>query len=314
MDTSRPVVKQLDHVVALVDEPRRLFDLLTGTLGLPVAWPLASYPAFQSGGVALGNLYLEVMQCGPRRSADGRGRFCAVAFESPGIDEAARELSRRRLPHTPVVSYVEQGADGGKTKIRANAVLGRMLGKDFLLDLTVALSRLPGATRLSDAGSGSALDRWQIAKLFERNVVFLCEFYYENFGVRPFWDEFRDHGEKRAADRERLRERGGGALGVESVKEVVAGVRDFDAARELWRRLYAPAAERAEGVWEIEDGPALRLVRAGTDSVQRLVLKVTSPARAETSLRESGMLGAVTDIDIQIAPGSLEGLDVRLVG
>jgi hypothetical protein len=287
--------------------------VLTETLRLPVAWPLASYPSFQSGGVALGNLYLEIMQCGPRRTADGRGRFCAIAFESPGIEEATRELSRRRIPHTPAAPYAERGADGARTKIWANAVLGRMLGKDFLLDAAVALSRLPGAARLSDAGSGSARDRWQISKLFGRNVVFLCEYYYDNFGVRPFWSEFRSHDEKRAHDLAELRRRGGGAIGLESVKEVVAGVREFDAARELWRRLYAPAAETAEGVWEIDDGPALRLTRAGGDSVRRLVLKVSSLRRAETSLRESGMLGAVTDNEIQIAPEGLEGLDLRLV-
>ena len=281
MNTVRPVFKQLDHVVTRVDDPRALFSLLTETLGLPVAWPLKSYPSFQSGGVALGNLYLEIMQCGARRKADGRGRFCAIAFESPRIEEAVRELSRRRIPHTPVAPYVEQGADGERTKIWANAVLGRMLGKDFLLDTTVALSRLPGATLLSDAGSGGALDRWQISKLFERSLVFLCEFYYENFGDRPFWSEFKEHDEKRAHDLAELHARSGGALGMESVSEVVVGVRDFDAARELWRRLYAPAEETAEGVWEVDDGPAVHLVPAGTNSIQELVLKVSSLGRAD---------------------------------
>ena len=313
MDVSRPVVKQLDHFVALVDDVGGLFGLLTETLGLPVAWPLESYPAFESGGVALGNLYLELMSCGPRREAAGRGRFCAIAFEAAPIEEAARELSRRGLPHTPVAPYVERDEDGGKTVFRSNVVLGRMIGRDFLLDAAIMLSRLPGATRLSDAGSGSALDRWQISKLFERNIVFLVEFFYENIKDRPFWSEFRRHEEKRAADAVRLREAGGGRLGVERVEEIVAGVRDFAAARELWRRLYAPAAERGEGVWEIEDGPALRLVEAGADSIQSLVLKVSSLESAETFLRESGMLGAVSEGQITLDPSRLEGLDVRLV-
>ncbi|MET0622418.1 MAG: hypothetical protein ABW250_05510 [Pyrinomonadaceae bacterium] len=312
MDTSRPAVKQLDHIIALVEDPRRTFVALTETLGLPVAWPLESYPAFESGGVALGNLYLEVMRCGPPR-AGRAGRFCALAFESPDIEEAARELSRRGLPHTPVAPYYERGPGGERIKMRSNTVLGRMVGKDFLLDTTVLLSRLPGATLLSDAGSGSRLDRWQISKLFERNVVFLVEFYYENFGGRPFWSGFKDHGEKRAADAARLGEAGGGAIGLERVREVVAGVRDFAGVRELWRSLYAPADEVAEGVWEVGDGPALRLVGAENDSIQSLVLEVSSLGRAETSLRESGMLGTVTDNEITIDPSKLEGLDVRLV-
>src|SRR5918911_1247707 len=115
MNATRPVVKQLDHVIARVDEPHALFSLLTETLSLPVAWPLKSYPSFQSGGVALGNLYLEILQCGPRRksSADAKpsGRLCAVAFEATPIEEAVAELSRRRLPHTPVAPYLERGAD-----------------------------------------------------------------------------------------------------------------------------------------------------------------------------------------------------------
>ena len=220
MTTQRPVFKQLDHLIARVDDPAALFSLLTETLGLPVAWPLRSYPSFQSGGVALGNLYLEIIQCGRRREPAGRGRLCAIAFESPAIEEATRELSRRRIPHTPVAPYVERGRDGAKSKLWSNVVLGRALGPDFLLDTTILLSRLPGAASLSDAGAGGALNRWQLDMVMARNIVFFVEFYYENFGVRPFWSEFRSHDAKRAADLARLRDCGGGALGLESVKEI----------------------------------------------------------------------------------------------
>jgi hypothetical protein len=313
MTTSRPVFKQLDHAIARVDDPAALFTLLTETVRLPVAWPLASYPAFQSGGVALGNLYLEIMQCGARRGASGRGRLCAVAFEAPEIEEAARELARRRIPHTPVAPYVERDGGGARTLLWSNVVLGKLLGPDLLLDTTILMSRIPGAASLSDAGAGGALNRWQLDLIMRRNIVFLVEFYYENFGVRPFWDAFRDHDEKRASDLARLRASGGGALGLESVKEIVAGVRDFEAARGLWRRLYAPAGETAEGVFEADGGPAVRLVESDRDSIQTLVLKVSSTGRAETFLRESGMLGAVGEDHITIDPSQLEGLDVRLV-
>jgi hypothetical protein len=312
MDKLASVFKQLDHVIARVEEPRALFETLTGTLGLPVAWPLVSFPAFQSGGVALGNVYLEIMQCGPRRKSRP-GRFCALAYEAPPIDEAVQELSRRGIPHTPAAPYREPGADGERTVIWSNAVLGQMLGKDFLLDLTVALSHLPGAARMSDAGSGSALDRWQISQLFERSLVFFVEYFYGNFNDRPFWSEFKDHDDKRAGDLARLRASGGGTVGLESVGEVVAGVKDLDAARVLWNRLYGSAGETAEGVWQTGDDPAVRLVRAERDSIQALVLKVSSLARAETFLRESGMLGSVASNHIKIDPSKLEGLDVRLV-
>jgi hypothetical protein len=311
MSDSRPVFKQLDHFIARVEGPRRLFETLTGTLGLPVAWPLASYPAFESGGVALGNLYLELLRCGPRRESRA-GRFCAIAYEATPIAEAVRELERRGIPHTPPAPYCERGADGKRTPIWSNAVLGRMLGKDFLLDLTVSLSKLPGAARMSDVGSGSALDRFQLDKLFDRSLVFFVEYFYENINDRPLWSEYKDHDDKRAGDLARLRDAGGGAVGVEAVKEIVCGVRDFDAARALWNKFYAPAAEVTEGVWQTGDDPAVRLLRAERNSIRTLVLKVSSLKRAETFLRESGMLGSVAIDHIKIDPSKLEGLDVRL--
>ncbi|HVF43885.1 MAG TPA: hypothetical protein VM936_12770 [Pyrinomonadaceae bacterium] len=313
MSAARPVVKQLDHVVARVDDPRRLFSLFTETLGLPAAWPLASYPSFESGGVALGNLYLELMQCGPRREASNRGRLCAVAFESPGIEQVVEELSRRGVPHTPVAPYAERGEGGARTKIWSNVVLGRLVGRDLLLDATIMMSHLPGATKMSDAGAGGRFNRLQLDALMRRNLVFLVEYHYENFGDRPFWSEFGDHDNKRAQDLARLRANVGGALGLERVGEVVVGVRDFDSARELWSKLYAPASEVSEGVWEIDDGPALRLVESDSNSIQSLALRVSSLERAETHLRESGMIGTVTDDEITIAPERIEGLRVRLV-
>lgn len=317
MTASQPIIKQLDHLIVRVDDPHHLFSLLTESFRLPVAWPLNSYPNFQSGGVALGNLYLEIMQCGPRqRAASGAtpaGRLRAIAFESPAIEGADAELSRRGLPHTPAVPYVEPRDGGGKIKLWSNVVLGKMLGGDFLFDTMVFLSRLPGATSLSNAGAGGAFERWQFDKLFERNFVFLVEFAYENFHDRPHWSEFKSHDEKRAHDLTELRARGGGALGLQSVEEIVAGVKDLAATRELWRRLLAPVEETAGGVWKIADGPAVRLVSSETDSIQALVLRVSSLERAETFLRESDMLGPAAENGITIAPSKIEGLDVRLV-
>jgi hypothetical protein len=312
-DASRPVVKQLDHVIARVDDAQGLFSLLTETLGLPAAWPLASYPAFQSGGVALGNLYLEIMRCGPRREPSGEGRLCAVAFESPEIGRTVEELSRRGVPHTPAAPYVERGEGGARAHLWSNVVLGGLLGRDLLLDATILMSRVPGAARLSDAGAGGWFNRMQLDSLMRRNLVFLVEYYYENFGERPFWSEFGDHDNKRAQDLARLRAAGGGALGLERVREVVAGVRDFRRAREMWAKLYAPAREVSEGLWEIDDGPALRLVASDTNSIQSLALQVSSLERAETHLRERGMIGTVTDEEITINPAKIEGLLVRLV-
>jgi len=63
----------------------------------------------------------------------------------------------------------------------------------------------------------------------------------------------------------------------------------------------------------IDDGPAVRLVKSDANAIQTLTLKVASLERAETFLREKGMLGAVAENQITIDPSKLEGLDVRLV-
>ncbi|HEV7860233.1 MAG TPA: hypothetical protein VGO91_16570 [Pyrinomonadaceae bacterium] len=100
---------------------------------------------------------------------------------------------------------------------------------------------------------------------------------------------------------------------MEFVKEIVAGVTNFAEARELWNKLCAPLAEASPAVWEVADGPAVRLVQASHNVIQALVLKVASLSRAETFLREKGMLGMVTEEQVSIAPAAIYGLDIRLV-
>lgn len=66
-------------------------------------------------------------------------------------------------------------------------------------------------------------------------------------------------------------------------------------------------------VTDNDDGPALRLIESDTNSIQSLALEVSSLERAETALRERGMIGTVTDEEITINPAKIEGLLVRLV-
>jgi hypothetical protein len=83
--------------------------------------------------------------------------------------------------------------------------------------------------------------------------------------------------------------------------------------KAFWAKLHAPAPEVASGIWEIDDGLTLRLVASDTNSIQSLALRVSSIERAETALRESGMIGTVTGEEITINPAKIEGLRVRLV-
>lgn len=316
MSAEKQPVKQLDHLIARMDDPQPLFKLMSETLQLPVAWPLRSYPSFTSGGVTLGNLYLEMISCEPpreSRSAAQRARFVAMAFEVDALEESVKEMDRRGIPRGPVVPNVEVMPDGKKTKLYANAILGKMLGSNFWIDYMIFMGRLPGAAAMANPGAGGALVRWGIKKVMTGNLVFLVEYAYGNFTNLPYWSEFKNHDEKRQADKATLNEHQGGALGCESVKEIVAGVKDFEDAQRLWRKFLGPTAERAPGVWEIADGPAVRLVSADKNAIQSLVLKVASLKRAETFLAEKGMLGALETGQVRIAPEKIYGLDVRLV-
>jgi hypothetical protein len=119
--------------------------------------------------------------------------------------------------------------------------------------------------------------------------------------------------ERRARLRSELIAKQGGPLGVEALKELVIGVHDLDGARALWQKLLAPTRASESSVWQIGDGPAIRLVAAETTSVQELVIRVASLQRARTFLREKGLLGTDSPGEATIDPSKLNGLRFRLV-
>jgi hypothetical protein len=317
MSEDAGAVKQLDHLVVRADDPRPLFTLLSETLQLPVAWPMRSYPSFTSGGVGLGNLYLEILSCAPQSNSSRNSpdaRFAAIAFEVASLAESLRELDRRRIPHGPVTPYVQREADGSETLLYANSILGKLLGPSFWIDNMILMGRLPGASAMAKPGRGGALVRWGIDKVMNGNLVFLVEYGYGNFKNLPHWSEFENHAEKRAADKATLDSQSGGELGVLSVEEIVAGVKAVDEAASRWRSFLEPTAEVSRNLFEIADGPAVKLAAAEKNALQTLVLKVSSMERARRFLTEKDMLGSITENQLIIAPEKIYGLDVRLVG
>lgn len=317
MSNDGQIVKQLDHLIVRVDDPQPLFKLLSETLKLPIAWPLRSYPSFTSGGITLGNLYLEVLSCAPQRdSSSGNStaaRFAAIAFEVDSLDESVHELERRKIPHGPVTPYVQLEADGSETKLYANVILGKMLGSSFWIDAMILMGRLPGASAMAKPGKGGALVRWGIDKVMSGNLVFLVEYSYGSFTDLPHWSEFRNHDEKRAADRASLEAQAGGALGIKSVEEIIAAVKDVEETHRRWENFLAPGAAVAANLWEIADGPRVRLVSAKENAIKTLVLKVSSLKHAESFLAEREMAGSSVEGQLTIAPEKIYGLDVRLV-
>jgi hypothetical protein len=119
--------------------------------------------------------------------------------------------------------------------------------------------------------------------------------------------------ERRARLGRELVGRQGGPLGVEALQEIVIGVRDLDGARALWQKLFDPTRASASTVWQIGDGPAIRLVEADETSVQELVVRVASLPLAKAFLRGKGLLGTDAPGQATIDPAKLHGLRFRLV-
>ena len=60
----KPVVKKVDHITISSTDAPGLFNYFTQELGLPVAWPLAEYPCFTTGGAQAGNVNIESLHLG----------------------------------------------------------------------------------------------------------------------------------------------------------------------------------------------------------------------------------------------------------
>ena len=124
------VVAKLDHVFVPVADPAPLFELFTGPLGLPVAWPIHDYGMFRSGGVCLGNANIEFVAgdpslmpfFGPTEPLTVRG----IAFE-PAEGMTSETLDERGLRHTVPFPFEGKGHqhDG---RLWTNVFLPGMVG------------------------------------------------------------------------------------------------------------------------------------------------------------------------------------------
>jgi catechol 2,3-dioxygenase-like lactoylglutathione lyase family enzyme len=125
---------------------------------------------------------------------------------------------------------------------------------------------------------------------------------------------FVDVGERRARLQKELTQSGGGPLGVVAVKEIVVGVAELEAARRLWQKLLDPVRPATSDVWQVGDGPDIRLIRARENATRTLVVSVASLPQARSFLRGRGLLGTESEEAASIDPSKIGGLDIRLVG
>lgn len=119
-------------------------------------------------------------------------------------------------------------------------------------------------------------------------------------------------GRRRMASKE-LATRGGGPLGITSLKEIIIGVTSVNDASGKWRKLLDSEPRGRDPVFAFAGGPKVRLVRAKNEGIQSIVLGVKSVARARLFLNDRRMLVGGTRGRLVIRPGAVGGLRIALV-
>ena len=313
MTTAKPLVQQVDHIIIRVDDSssNQLFSLLSDTFQLPVAWPLASYPAFKSGGIFAGNVNLELLTVGAQPVGSSHPNIGAhlygCAFEPYPLSESLQELARRAIPYLPPIPYVQKNATGKQVTVWTNVFLGNFLGSNAWMKAFFLLGKMLPPQLWTRASSNTEASTRGATIIFDHvyrdGMIFLCEYN----------KELHDVEQTRAADQATLRSRQGGPLGLMAVQEIIVGVTDLPVVEQRWQNLLAPTAASGPGFWQLERGPAIRLIEHARNGLQALVWKVTSLAQATKELSEKGLLGTVVGQQITLAPTKVQGLDIRLV-
>jgi hypothetical protein len=134
----------------------------------------------------------------------------------------------------------------------------------------------------------------------ESTVIFLCEYSH-------------DVEAQRQHNQDQLQVISGGPISVESVREIVIGATDYEETIEVWQRLLQPLSPTSKGFWQLESGPAIRVVSAEKDGIRELVINVRSLEQAYDFLMANGLLGVNELGEITISGLYFQGLTVKLM-
>lgn len=297
MATFTPITKRVDHLMIRVVDTvyERLFSLLTETLQLPITWQVNNYiPSFKTGGVFAGNMSMEIFASGTRQRlaspAPSQAQLYGIAFEPFSLANCKEELDKRGLTHTGLIPVppAERGTMGA---------MWTMVYLTNLLECQPALAG--GDITIPDASGLTPLFDYA----YPHGMIFYCEY------TATFYDTTKG----RLARQAELNSRQGGPLGLQGTQEIVIGVKDIEAARENWRKFFAPIVPVRPDVWQLGDGPAIHLVPAERDGLLRLVWKVDSLERARAFLQERILLGKFDEHEVRMDVAGLLGMDIRLV-
>lgn len=100
---TKPIVRQIDHVLFVTPGGSTLVSLLTDTLRLPKVWPQQGDTWTASSGIGFGNVTLEVFHrpLTPPGEVPKTGRITSLALQPISLDEALKELQLRGIAHSP---------------------------------------------------------------------------------------------------------------------------------------------------------------------------------------------------------------------
>lgn len=330
LTSPQPIVSRVDHVMVRAEDPRPLFDLLTGTLGLPAIQPPTTHLGmFTSAIVGFGDTTLELIRFGelPQTPAQQTSaRLWGLAFEpARSLYESQQELARRDIPRLAPQTFERPDPEAGVSKMWTNLSVGllehtrRARAAFFTGRLFGGLQQKQMSRMVYKASRGESVRPMDEARMDSMNnivghgLVFLTE----------YDPGFHEPEQGRAEGQGALQEAGGGALGVEGIEEVVVGAKDEEVARKQWGRFFAPVPEVEAGAWRAGEGPVVRVVSQGENRLRTLVLKVSSLVKAREFLEKEKMLGEEEAKEseehvqgraefLRIAPATVGGLDIGL--
>ncbi len=264
-----PVVKKVDHVTVITQNSQQLFDVLTGTLGLPVAWPMAQYPQFSTGGVQAGNVNIEALGM-PSSGGSGGPAASTGPVATPGASIYGIVLEPYALTKvTPELKA--RGAKPGKPTVQTAVIAGKTV--PMWTNVTLSALARPNYT------------------------VYLCQY-------SPTYASLLSSHKVSGPL---------GNIGVTSMRELVISAKDPEAVKKQWQAALAPAPMSSSGVMTIGTGPAIRFIKGSSDAIVSFVLTVKSLSKAKDYLQSKGLLEESSANELRIAPGAVQGLDIRIV-
>lgn len=109
------IVRQIDHILIASSEAKELFTLLSDTFQFPVAWPMSDYGSFASGGVAVGNVNLEIIKTSEPTAGGVKSRWTGFALEPEPLRISLAELDARGIRHGTPAPFRSKQPDGSFT-------------------------------------------------------------------------------------------------------------------------------------------------------------------------------------------------------